>query len=774
MDNQNEYIDPQQNEDKEFNFSETIGNYVKHWPWIVVCLAISMTISYFYAKYQVPVYKIQASILIKDNSVSSDKDLLAQLNLNPSTVVIDNEIQILKSEAISQRAVEALNLQYSYFVKGNFINRILYKNMPLEVKLITPSPKAYSSDWSIKYVDANTALFNGKKVKLGQAVQTQAGLILISSKPDISMRDIYYVSFGKPELIAAGYAGRITIAPVSKSSTVLNITTENEVPERGKDFLNQLVSEYNQAGLEYKNRNIANSLTFIDGRLKDLVLELGQTEKQVVNYRSRNNITDLSAQSQVYLGTVASNDAQLAKIDLQLSTLENVVAYVGASDNENVRLPSLMGMEDPTISILTQRLGDAQLKKQSLLRTIPATNPIIGSIDDQINSIKSTLNQTLKNVRSGLIANKQQLTTLSKRYEANIKDVPNKERGLLDVMREQNIKNNLFNFLLQKREEASLSLASAISDSRTISSAKATNFPIKPIKSSIYLAFFIVGIVLPVTVIFASEALNTKIRKKSDIEKLSDIPILAQISKSDEEDSLVTVFKPRSMVAEQIRGLRTNLQFILLEDKAKVILFTSTISGEGKSYLSLNLGASIASTNKKVVILELDLRRPKLLSTLKLERKTGLSEYLIGKAGYDQIIREIPHQPGFHLIESGAIPPNPAELLVNGKLKELVEKLKQDYDYILLDTPPVGLVTDAQILSRLADATLFVVRYNYTSKSSVRLINELKRKRVFSKLNIIFNSVDKSGLGYGYGYGYNYGYYDEPVKEKLSFFRKRK
>lgn len=754
--------------ESDFNVVEVLSTYLRHWKWFILSLLIAGCAGYFYVKTQIPVYKIQSMILIKDNSSSKDNDLLTQLNLNPSNIVIDNEIQILKSTTILERTVEALGLQVLYFSKENLSKRILYNNIAVRIKVLKPNLSTYGRDWDVQGISSNEVLFNGKKYSVNRPVSTEAGLLFFVPTKGSNTEKIL-VRFSTVEGAAQQFGSKLTITPVSKIGTALTITTEDAVPARGKDFLNILVNEYNKAGVEDKNETISNTLAFIEDRLKVLLVELGASEKDVVNYRSSNNIADLTSQSQLFLSTVANSDAEIAKIQLQLVTLENIEQYLKSSGGEQVKLPSLMGIEDPTLSSLVSQLGEAQIKKQSLLRTVPEAHPMVSSIDDQINSVKKSLGQTIGNVRSGLIASEKKIRQQSKRYESSIKQVPIKERGLMDVMRQQNIKNNLFNFLLQKREETALSLASTIPDSRIVNPAQSSSIPIKPVKSSLYLSFLLIGLFLPIIVIFIKESLNNRIRKSSQIEKLTKATVLGQVSRSDNEDVLISVSQPRSMVSEQIRGLRTNLEFIIPDKSGKVLLFTSSISGEGKSFLSLNLGASIASTDKKVIILELDLRKPKLLSTLGLTQGLGLSEYLIGKVEYSGIVQPVTLQPNFYLIESGAIPPNPAELLLNGRLDLLIEQLKREYDYIILDTPPVGLVTDAQILGRYADSTLFVVRYNFTMKDNIRLLNPLLKKNIFKRLNIIFNSIDVNSFSYNH---YQYAYYQESTEKKESWWRK--
>ncbi|WP_179415815.1 GumC family protein [Mucilaginibacter sp. E4BP6] len=747
----------------ELNIREIVYKYLKNWKWFVLCIFISMALGYVYIQSQIPQYKVQIDILIKDNRGSAgDKDLLDQLNLNSSGKIIDNEIEILKSNTLMERVVSDLSLENSYYIQNRISKKVLYKNIGLKIEVLKESVYTFRQPWTFKYIDSTKAEFNGKIVPLNHPVETEAGLILITPDGVPTFNHIIYVNFGRVPNVAEGYIARLKIEAASKQSTVLIITLEDADVQRGKDVLNRLVDEYNQAAIEDKNLTSANQLNFLTERIKSIAIELNSVEKNVQDFKSANGITDLAATTSVpFQAAVQSNNEDVNRIKIQQVTLNNLENYLKAPDNAPVKLPAMLGVLDPTLLDLVKELGDAQIKKESLLRTIPETNPVISSINDEIKALKKSIFQTLQNLKAGIALTQQQLKAQGDEFQSVIKGVPSKERGLADIMREASVKNNLFTYLLQKREETALSLASTVADSRIIDKAKGSNFPFKPVKTSLYLTFLLLGLFIPFAVIAVKETLNIKVRNHGDIEKYTDATILADIVQTDDFDPLIVVSKPRSMIAEQVRALRSNLQYISPELDHKVLLFTSSISGEGKSFVSLNLGASLATTDKKVIILELDLRKPKLNVALGMDNSTGISNYLIGQVDYRDIIKPIPQQANYSIITSGPNPPNPAELLLNGRIEHLINELKKEYDYVLLDAPPVGLVTDAQILANFSDATLFMVRYNYTIKSQIRIIDELVQRQMFKNLNIIFNAVDAKAMSYGYGYGYGYGYYSE-------------
>ena len=357
--------------------------------------------------------------------------------------------------------------------------------------------------------------FNGVKVPFNHPVKTDAGLIVITPQPVKSFHNtIIYVNFYSTTSIAQHYIDNLNIDPASKDATVLVITLEDAVSQRGKDVLNTLVAAYNQAAVEDKNKTTANQLSFIEDRLTAIAHDLNTVEKNVATYKSSNSITDLTAEAPIFLQNVSDNDAQVSKLNLQLGVLDNIETYLKSSTYEQVNLPSTLGIDDPTLLAVVQQLGEAQLRRESLLRTIPETNPIVSSINDQIKALRQTIIKTIPNVRSGLMLSKTQLLTQGKKYNSIIKNVPTKERGLIDVMRQQDIKNSLFTYLLQKREETLLQLASTVADSRTIDSAKGSPFAIKPVKKVIYILFFLAGLILPFLIIYLIEALNFKVRKR--------------------------------------------------------------------------------------------------------------------------------------------------------------------------------------------------------------------------------------------------------------------
>lgn len=595
-------------DNNEPHFRETLFKYLRYWKWFLFSIVFFMLLAFVYLKLATPQYKIETDLLIKDNkgSLGGANDLLKDLDISTADKIIDNEIQILKSKTIITKVVRSLSLETSYFATQGVRKREQYGNLPFKAELIKASSnKSYSNKLLIQLLNTREAKVDNKNVLVNQPVETEDGTILITLNPVWAgpFNQLLDVKFNSLASLVEGYSRDLKVDPVSKQATVLTITLEDAIPQRGMDFLNGLVKEYNNAAVEDKNKETASTLSFINGRLDKIEGGLGAVEKNVEQYKSQNGIADIDAQSKILLQSVGDNDTELNKVLIQLSVLQNLEDYLHKNIDQPGTLPSMLGIDDPTLLGLVTALGETQLKRQSLLQTVPETNPMVSSFTEQINTLKQGINKSVENLTAGLEITKQQLQAKNNQFEGNIKHVPSRERGLLDVMRQQHLQDTLFMYLLLKREENEMKLASGVADSRTIDLAYSSKDPVKPVKEIIYLIFLIIGIVVPTAIIYSRELLNFSVNQRSDIERFTKAPILAEISHSVDTGTLLVADKPRSMIAEQIRSLRTNLQFVIPKEDQKVILFTSSISGEGKSFVSLNLGGSLAMSGKKVVIL---------------------------------------------------------------------------------------------------------------------------------------------------------------------------
>ena len=612
-------------------------------------------------------------------------------------------------------------------------------------------------------IDLQTIDLNGKKYPLNEIINTPYGtlkIILTGKNPEV--KEISVV-ISPVNSTAESLMGRIDIKPSTKMSTVLDLMVEDPIPQRGKDILNCLIDAYNQAALEDKNKEAANTLSFIENRLKLLSADLGNVEDTVENFKARHGIIDLEKEVGIFLQSEQQNQADLTEVKVQQNVLNNIEEYVKDRSNTQGTVPGTIsglsgvntGISDPTLIDLIKELADLQKQKESYVRLIKPDNPLVLAIDDQITRLKNDILENILSIKQNLSRTAAQLETRNLQLEEIIKAVPGTERSLTDISREQAIKNNLFDYLLQTKEETEISLASAISDSRTIDPSHSSIGPVEPVHSITYLIFALAGLFIPFMIILMMDLFNDKIKSRKEIEKYTKVPILGEISWTEHDKPFVKD-NNRSVFAEQIRSMRTNLSFLSIDKPVQTILFTSSMSEEGKTFISINLGASLAMAGKKALFLEFDMRKPKLILGLNLEETNGLSSYLVACADLNEIIRQVPGQENLFVVGCGSKPPNPVELLLNGRIDNLFAELRSRFDYIIIDAPPIGVVTDAQILEKHADITLFVVRQNFTPRENLELVDNLYRNAKFKKLNIVFNGIKKGG-----SYGYSYGYYGE-------------
>lgn len=737
--------------------------YLHHWPWFLLSLALAGAAAYVYLLYQTPIYRVQTSLLIKDDKKGlSEESILKEIDIFAPKKVIENEMEILKSSALMRKVVSNLWLNVRYYHDGQFGKQEVYGELPVRVLVEQANPLLYETDLDLTVVDGKSVRINGTTYPVNQSIQTPYGrLRLLATKSLKPAAEQLLVRVMPERKAAALFLKNLTVETSSKASTVLLLTLEDAVPRRAETLLTRLISEYNQAAIVDKNRAAINTQNFIEERLRLLSGELSTVEKGVESFKSAEGITDLSSQAQVFLETVKDNDAQLNQTTIQLGAVQDIERYMTQKANERGAAPTMLGISDPVLVSLVSRVSDLEMQRDQLSRTTAPSNPVLQATDSQLKATRASLTENIQNVKQTLLGTQRQLKTTNRRLEGQIRTIPRKERALMTITRQQSIKNNLYTYLLEKREETALSYASTVADSRTIDPPGTDDNPIKPVGSTIYLLFGLVGLLLPVGVMAGRDALNDRVSRRSDVEDASQVPILAEVAASRDENAMLMLTDKRSIIGEQIRILRTNLNFLRSSPtNSQVILFTSSISGEGKSFLSMNLGASLSMVSQQTVILEMDLRKPRLHAVMDLPNRVGLSNYLIQAATLDDILQPVPGFPGYSIITSGPLPPNPSELLSSPRLEQLFVELRQRFNYVIVDSPPVGLVTDAQLIAPFADVTLFIVRCDHTPKNCLRNVDLLFKEHRFQRLNVVMN-----GMGMGASNYYKYGYYEKETRK---------
>ena len=755
-------------EDETINIKKILYKYLFYWKWILGSFFVCILVAFIYAQSVSPTYEVKSTLLIKDNSSSvGNNDFMSQLNLFSGSKMTDNEMEILKSYTLMEEVVKNLNLTSRYYTRDGLKKVELYESSPIVVTILKEDNDLFeSSPIKIKILDKDKIQIGGKTYSTNTPISDYSGSFKVQTNDSI------LATWDKDKNISVRLSSlRGTVAeiqeeieistPAKGQASILFLACQVEVPQMGIDILTKLIEKYDEANVVDKNLVASKTQAFVDERIKLLSEELFTAEKAVESYKSSNSITSLGDEARLFLETVANKDAQLSQINISLGSLKNIEQYLLRTNTDVSAAPATLGIDDPTLLQMISQLTALEIEKASRLQTVRPDNPIVVAINEQIENLKRSIFANVQTIKRGLGTTKQSLISENARLESMIRSMPQKERQLLDITRQQNIKNELYIYLLSKREEVSLSHASTISDSRVIDYPIPDSKPIAPVKRNIFFIFGLLGLIIPVIVIYIKDSFQNKIESKTDVTKITSIPILGEISHVENmQNSLFISKEKNNKQAEQFRTLRTNLQFmgsISSDNSVNTILITSNTSGEGKSLIALNLGASLALTGKKIIILGLDMRRPSLQADLKLSNTSGLSLYLSGQeTNLNKITYRIPDFDNYFVIPGGPIPPNPMELLLSEKVDTLFNQLNGEYDYIIVDSPPVGLVSDSLILSKYASITLYVVRQKYTEKESIASINNLHKDGRFKKIGIINNGIKDDVAYYGYKMSSNY------------------
>ena len=745
---------------------QIMQRYLPFWPLFVITISIGLAVSWFYLRLETRIYVATAKVLLKDPQKNGgDSKVLDALNIFSEKKIVENEIIVLRSSSILEKVVSGLDLYNSVHNQGKVRTEELYKgNSPVWFRAVDKSnvngggKYFFSVSWPKKQVS-----INNQTIAFNDTVNINGSTYFIVPNPEYNQAltgKNYYAIFNSIAGAAGSFAGNLKANATSNQSTVIEVKLETPVPEKGVDFLNRLFEVYNDYAVVDKNLIAAKTLAFIENRLNLVVGQLDSVEKNIQSYKTRESVYDLGGQASLYLSNVSDLDRKSSEVQIQLDVLKDVQQYVDNKGKKPGTVPSQLLISDPTLAGLLTKLYDAEFqlsmaesingeKSDAVIMANQAVGRIKGDIKENLATIHSNLNAVKSNVNSGIAMNSGLLS-----------QIPRKERGLLDISRQQAIKNNIYTFLLQKREETALSSAGTTPDLRVLEKGSSYG-PIKPVAKNYYLSGFLLGLLVAVTYVLLREQFNRKILFRTEIEEKTKIPVLAEIMYSKTTESIAISEGKRTIIAEQFRSMRTNLAFMGMNEENKSLLVTSSISGEGKSFIALNLAMSFTLTGKKVGLMEMDLRKPKLSKYLGINRDPGITSFLINKAGIDDIIKETKY-PNLFVISAGPIPPNPTELIISPKFAEMMALLKEKFDYIIIDSAPIGPVTDSQLISSYANTTLYVVRHAFTPKIFLRMIDDLYQQQKFNNMALIFNGLKPRGLGilsYGYGYGsYGYGY----------------
>lgn len=770
-----EFLIEKEEEREKVNIGERLQNlasrYLPWWPLFAVLLVLGITSGWLYLRYAVPLYQVKASILIKDDKSGMDESkLLESLNIFGDKKNVENEIQVIRSRTLATQVAIELHLYAPVMHEGNIRDASAFHTSPVIVEARYPDSLGTSGGNGklfFRYDSVSGSVsINNKSYKLGEWMQSSCGEIRFLDNPwynyDQPDRQLYF-TVSNPEDIGLALLGNLEVTPVSKVASVINFVYTDAVPQRGKEILNTWIAAYNSAAIRDKNQLAANTLKFVDERLHYVVNELDSVEHGLEQFRTKNKIIDLSAQGQLFLDNVSATDQKITEMNMQLAVLDKVESYVRSRESrDSAIVPATLGVTDPVLLQSLQSLYELESKRVMLSGVTGANNAIMKGLEDQIAAVKPGILENIRNQRHSLQAGIRNLDRSNSRYNDILQTMPKKERELLNISRQQAIKNNIFTFLLQKREETALSYSSTVADSRVIDHAIADRQPVSPKRKLIWLAAISLAFALGIGFVESRELFNRNVSRRDEIEKHTNTPILGEIVQETATGSSIVIGEgQRTLGAEQFRQLRTSLGYLGINARKKRILVTSSVSGEGKSFICANLGISLALAGKKVVLIELDLRKPKLSAVFNMPRETGITQYFISEKKEEDIIRPVPGQPRLSIISSGPLPPNPSELIMNGRLNELLDYLDQHFDHILIDTCPVSPVTDAYIISPLCDATLYIIRQGITPRFYLKRMDEQLKIKPLKNMAIVFNGIKAGGGRYGYGYGYGYGYTED-------------
>ena len=764
---------------EENMIQQIVSKYVPYWPLFLLALFVGGAIAFVYIRYYTtPIYEANATIIIKDEKKGNeDSKLMESLDQISSKKIVENEIEIIQSRTLMTNVVKSLHLYAPIFEEGKIKTISAYLKSPVFIEAPNPDSLQRASKVILSYnKNSNTVLLNNKyKYPINEIVNTPYGKLKFTRnkyfREDDTAKGHLYFSIYDPKDVAQSLLGSLRVEAASKLSSVVELSYRDEVPQRAENILNQLIVAYDQATVYEKDRLAKNTLSFVEERLGIVSHDLDSIEKKVQQYKSGSNAVDISTQGQLFLQNVSVNDQKIAEMSTQLSVLDQVQKFVSNPDGKGGIVPSTLGVSDPMLSQLIDKLYTSQLEYERLHKTVGENNPTLVAITDQINKIKPSILQNIQSQKQSLNAARQNLYATNGSYNSMLQAVPQKERQLLDISREQASKRNIYDFLVQKREESELSYASAVSDHRVVDNAKAGSGPVSPKKNLIYALSVLVCLGISIALIRIKESLTGKVLYRNEIEARTTIPIIGEIAFEKTKNPLVIEAGKRSFVAEEFRKLRISLSFLGIDSEHKKILITSSISGEGKSFIAANLAVSLSLTGKKVVLVDLDLNNPTISKILNVTQEEGITEFLIGEREPEEIIKRVKAHENLFFISSGNLPENPSELLSNGKVKDIIDYLENIFDYVIIDTSPIVLVTDGYMLTGLCNATLYVIRHNYTPKLLIKRIDENNQINPINNPAIIFNGVKMRGFfknNYGYGYDYVYGNKQRGKREKLT------
>ncbi|MEA4936933.1 MAG: polysaccharide biosynthesis tyrosine autokinase [Paludibacter sp.] len=762
--------------EKPIDWRELIEKYLVYWKWILFSVLLALFVGGIYYRAQYNHYQFKSTLLITDNSSGnqiSQMSVLKQLDafgMSSNSSNIYNENKVLQSKELIKKVVNELKL-YNHYSKRSFLKPIeLYSESPVEVQMEYDDMLHIQRplEFSVEY-DDNVYLISGeylhdrfsyKLKELPATITTPAGKVQIRLKDAREQpEDEINVKISNPISVVKSYQDGLLTTEVPKDGDLVNLTFRETNVQKGKDFLRCLIDFYNQDAIDQINKSANFTALFIDGRLDLLSGELKTVEKDLQAYKQSNELTNIESDADIILQRSNVYDQKRNEIEIQLQLIQYVEEFVKDPTNKYALIPNL-GLNDVGLVAVIQEYNKLLVTRERVASGSSSNNPNLMSLEAQVKSTRVAIQNSIASSRKGLQISRKEFDSQNAFLASQLKKIPQQEREFLEIKRQQEIKASLYMFLLQKREEASLSMAVTIPKARLLDAADTADI-LSPKLPMILIVSLFLGILLPIGFLYLKFLFTTTFVDRKEVESLTKVPIIAELAHQKTPDVIIDHGTNASANAELLRLLRSKLQFIMNRPKDRLVLVTSTESGEGKTFVSVNLAVSISLTGKKVLLIGMDLRKPMLATHFGIATQDGISSYLSGmEDNYKKLIHAIPEFPNLSVFPGGIIPPNPNELILSDRFDQLVAELREMYDYIIIDSAPVGAVSDTFLINRVSNLTLYVCRANYSDKRNIEYLDRINRENSLKQIYLIVNDVDIEASRYGgkYAYGYGYGY----------------
>jgi len=754
----------QDREEIEINLKNIFSKLFDKWIWFISSVFICLLIAFLYGRYTAPNYQIKAKLIVNDDQkgggIAKQSGALMDLNgIMGSKNSVDNEIEILKTRFLMEQVVREMQLNIVYSKKNGLVSRELYQ-APFKINIIKSVDTISTVDLKVVKLSINkfsvSAKDFNKEVGSNEAFNVE-GVGILTIEPNLGTKSgngEFYVRISSIDSKVASLMAQLSVAASNKQVSIIDLKLIYPLPNKGEDILNTIIKKYTQSNLNDKNAVADSTYRFIKERLNVIASELGDVENKVESFKQKNQLADMSEQGKLLVQSTGEYSSELAKAETQLTIINDLEKYLKESKIDKRVFPSSLVPQDVVFSNLMAQYNSLLIERERQLLSVTEESPFIKNIDRQIAELRGNMLSNIQSTKKSALTTRDKLRNQLNSADGQILGVPKIEKNYLKLARNQQIKQELYIFLMQKAEETNISKTANISIAKTIDPPKADVFPVSPRKIIIYLISLIIGLIIPIALIFGRELFNTSIKTKEEINSLTDVAVIGEISHNSSDDNLIVANQSRSAISEQFRALRTNLSFYLKSEQEKIILLTSSMSGEGKSFTAINLGNILALAGKKVLLMELDLRKPGLSAKLGINNDLGFSNFTISpEIKVVNIVKPLAINKNMFIISSGPLPPNPAETLMSKYVPDLIEELKKEFDYIIMDAPPIGVIADAQLLSKYADVTLYLVRQKITQKDQLKIVQDLYVTKRMKNIGIVVNDIVSKYYGYGYGYG---------------------